>query len=29
MKSVRLQKEIDEGDTDVIKFKYEGVRKEN
>jgi ElaB/YqjD/DUF883 family membrane-anchored ribosome-binding protein len=26
---VRLQRELDEGDTEVIKCKFDGVKKEN
>lgn len=29
MKAVRLQREIDEGDSEVLKLKFEGMKKEN
>ena len=29
LKSVRLQREIDESDSEVLKLKFEGLKKEN
>lgn len=29
MKSIKLQKDIDEGDSEVLKIKLEAIKKEN